>query len=328
MLHKSAFTPAAGLSNPHLQTILPSLIRVFKNVSYVGETVELDDGDFIELAWSDNVVDERPIVIIFHGLEGSVKSAYVKGIMSALNKNKMRSVVMHFRGCSGRINRLPRGYHSGDTEDARFIINLIKQRYKDSRLLAIGYSLGANMLLKLLGELGNESPIDAAVSVSSPFVLADCADRLEQKFSRFYQYYLIRQLKRNLINKSKYHDYQKLINLDTDKISTLDSFWQFDNHVTAPLHGFHNVHDYYDKSSSRQFLCKIETPTLLLQALDDPFMSINSLPRESELSSQIRLEISRYGGHVGFIQGHVLKPTFWLEKRIPEFLKQTLMACR
>lgn len=326
MIHKSDFVPAAGLSNPHLQTIIPSVMRALCSVNYINERVELADGDFIELAWSDNVLDERPVVIIFHGLQGSVDSAYVKGIMKALSAQGMRSVLMHFRGCSGRLNRLPRGYHSGDTADARYIINRIKQQNSQTRLAAIGYSLGANMLLKLLGEWGSASPVEVAVSVSPPLVLADCADRLEQNASRFYQYYLIRQLKRNLIMKSDFHDYKALINLDANKIKTLNSFWQFDNHVTAPLHGFCNVHDYYEKSSSRQYLHKINSPTLIVQALDDPFMSIKSIPRESELSPHIRLELSQFGGHVGFISGHLLKPCFWLEKRIPEFLAMHLQG--
>lgn len=148
------------------------------------------------------------------------------------------------------------------------------------------------------------------------------SDRLKQGFSKIYQRRLISDLRQKLILKADKHDYKKIINLDHTQINQLKNFWQFDDLVTAPLHGFDGVDDYYCRSSSRQYLKDIRTPTLLLQARDDPFMSIDVIPAESELSEYIQLELSQHGGHVGFISGNLINPVFWLEKRIPEYLKQ------
>lgn len=324
MILKSTFKPAFGLSNPHLQTILPTFLRARHKIDYSHQILELDDGDFLDLAWTELTNDSRPIVIVFHGLEGSVDSPYAKGIMSAIKKRGWKAVLMHFRGCSGRLNRLARSYHSGETLDAKQLINFLKSSYPDSPLAAVGFSLGGNMLLKLQAELGSQSELKAAVSVCAPLMLSNCANRLNKGFSRVYQRHLINRMKKNLRVKAKKHNFERLISLDKQKISQLKNFREFDNQVTAPLHGFKGVDDYYSKSSSRQYIKKIQTPTLIIQTMDDPFMTQDAIPDASELSEYTQLEISESGGHVGFIGGHLFKPAFWLEKRIPEFLSHYL----
>lgn len=320
MITQSQFKPAYGLSNPHLQTLLPSLIHSKTNINLFHQTFELDDGDFLDLSWTEKPNNNKPIVIIFHGLEGSKNSPYVKSIMPALKQHGWTGLLMHFRGCSGRANRLPRSYHSGETEDAKVLIKWIQNTYPQSPLAAIGFSLGGNILLKLQAELGITSPFKAAVSICAPLVLASCAKRLDSGFSKTYQTHLINRMKRSLLIKAEKFDFKNLINLDTRKINQLKNFYQFDDLVTAPLHGFKNADDYYSKSSSRQLLYKIHKPTLIIQTLDDPFMTADVIPDESELSEHTQLELSQFGGHIGFISGSVFKPIFWLEQRIPEYL--------
>jgi len=319
----SQFKPASGLGNPHLQTLLPAFLQRKNNISYQTQTLELDDGDFLDLAWTEPPAN-KPIVIIFHGLEGSINSPYAKGIMAALKKQGWTGLLMHFRGCSGRANRLPRSYHSGETGDAKELLRWLKQNHPDAPLAAIGYSLGGNMLLKLQGELGESTPFKAAVSVCAPLMLNDCASRLNQGLSKFYQRHLIKIMKQKLLAKARKFDLKKLINIDEQAIKKLTTFWQFDDRVTAPLHGFKGAEDYYTKCSARQYLKNIQSSTLIIQALDDPFMTADIIPDESELSEHIQLELSEHGGHIGFLSGHFLKPDFWLEQKIPEFLSTAL----
>lgn len=324
MILKSQFKPAFGLNNPHLQTLLPSFLHSKDNINFCPQTFELADGDFLDLAWTEKPNNNKPIVIVFHGLEGSINSPYIKSIMHVLKQQGWIGLLMHFRGSSGRPNRLPRSYHSGETEDAKTLIHWLKEKYPQTSLAAIGFSLGGNMLLKLQAELGKASPFKAAISICAPLVLASCAKRLDSGFSKIYQTHLINRMKKNLLIKAEKFDYKKLINIDRHEISQLKTFWQFDDLVTAPLHGFKNVDDYYAKSSSRQYLKRIKKPTLIIQALDDPFMTADIIPDESELSEYTQLELSQFGGHIGFISGNLFKPTFWLEQRIPEYLSKAL----
>jgi len=322
MIIQSQFTPASGLSNSHVQTLLPTFIRNSLKLEGIKQSMELDDGDFLDLVWTEKPIKNKPIVIVFHGLEGSIDSPYARGIMLAIKKQGWTGLLMHFRGCSEHTNRLPRSYHSGETGDAKILLSWLNTNFPDSPLAAVGFSLGGNMLLKLQAELAQSSPFKAVVSVSAPMLLNACADRLNKGFSKIYQRYLLGHLKRKLLDKAGRHNYAQLINLDASRINQLNSFWLFDDRVTAPLHGFTGVEDYYAQSSARQYLNKIKSPSLILQALDDPFMTQDILPDEAELSSTTQLELSRYGGHVGFISGTIFRPEFWLEKRIPEYLSE------
>ena len=320
MIIKSQFRPAFGFANPHLQTLLPYLITQPDNKHLTEQTLELDDGDFLDLSWSGEPVNGKPIIVIFHGLESSIDSHYVPKIMRALKQRGWTSLLMHFRGCSGRPNRLARSYHSGETGDARYLFDWLGEHYPDSPLTAIGYSLGGNMLLKLQAEYGTDSPLQAAVSVCAPIRLNLCADRIDQGFSRIYQRVLIKCLIQKVLDKADFINYQDLIGMSTEKIKHIKTFWEFDGLITAPLHGFKDVHDYYAQSNSHQYLKDIKKPTLMIHALDDPFMTPEIIPDDSDLSASVEYELCQNGGHIGFISGSLHKPVFWLQQRIPEYL--------
>lgn len=310
MSHPHSFKPACCLSNPHIQTLWPSLLRRFIKLSFHRERVKLPDGDFIDLDWHKN--SHAPIAIIFHGLEGSSNSSYVRGLMVALNQQGWRSVVMNFRGCSGEPNHLPRAYHSGDTGDIKFIINLIKQRHPGTTVVAIGYSLGGNALLKYLGETGNNSQLDTAIAVSVPFDLDNAAQTLRKSGFGIYQNHLLKNLKSTVLSK------RQLLDPLIDISAALNSknFHEFDHLVTAQLHGFTGVDDYYAQSSSNQYISSITTPTLIIHAQDDPFLHQSAIPAKN-IAKSVSMEISSHGGHVGFID----KQGYWLERRIPTFLR-------
>lgn len=320
------FRPLSGLGHHHIQTLLPTFLHAGYKGNWQNQELTLPDGDFVDLAWNELPVrgDERPIVVIFHGLEGSVSSPYAQDMMRSIRHHGWHAVLMHFRGCSGRPNRLARSYHSGETGDARFFLHWLRQQYPDAPLAAVGYSLGGNMLLKLQAELGDNSPLEAAVSICAPIRLDLCADRIRQGLSRIYQAHLLRRMKRNLLTKYPHHDYQALIGLALDDIRKLDDFWSFDDAYTAPIHGFRDVHDYYRQASARQYLGAIKRPTLIIHALDDPFMPPEVVPGASELSPSTRLELSKAGGHVGFIGGTWLRPEYWLAQRVPDYLRDFL----
>ena len=318
----STFKAMRGFSNTHFQTMLPSILNRKEKVDFVHETLDLDDGDFLDLAWQNNPKkDDRDIVIIFHGLEGSVYSSYAFRMMRALDSAGFNAVVMHFRGCFKKPNRLPRAYHSGETGDAKQFLKYLQKHYPKRKLSAIGYSLGGNMLMKLQGELGALSPLQGVVSVSSPFKLELSAKHIQRWGSRFYQWYLMESLRNSLLEKFKDHDYKKLINLDQSKVAKLRTFWEYDDAYTGPIHGFKDAQEYYECSSASEYLAKITTPALIIHAEDDPFMPSSVLPDEKTLSSNIQVELSAHGGHVGFIGGTLFKPKYWLETRIPTFFK-------
>ncbi len=312
------FKPPFILKNRHLQTLFPALFGYPKKPNIKRERFELRDGDFVDCVWYKRPKkdDYSPIVTLFHGLAGSFDSPYIQRAMNRLGEKGFCVVLMHFRGCGGEINRLPRAYHSGDTADAKEWITHLKERYPNNPLYAIGYSLGGNMLLKLLGEWGNNSPIVSAIAISAPMQLDSSANAINKGFSKLYQYRLMKILKQQLTQKYLYHDMQSLIGLKREDINKLNSFWDFDDAYTAPIHGFKNATDYYQKSSSKQFLKDIKTNTLIINALDDPFMSQDIIPKKNELSQHTKLELYLHGGHVGFVGGTIFRPQYWIEDRI------------
>jgi predicted alpha/beta-fold hydrolase len=316
---ESDFHPAWWCQNPHLQTVWPLAVKP-PHPSLRRERVELSDGDFIDLDWTTNAAG--PLVIVMHGLEGSANSHYARRIMHALPQQGMRGVLMHFRGRSGEPNRLARAYHSGETGDIDTIATMLHQREPDTPKAVIGYSLGGNVLLKWLGEPGDETPVAGAVAVSVPFVLSDLADHMNHGVARLYQRHLVKSLHRTFTAKAAIVD----LHMSVEQIARLDTFWKFDDKVTAPIHGFDGAVDYYTRCSSRQFIKWIHVPTLVLQARDDPFMTSKVIPEERELSESVSLELSDHGGHVGFISGGTPRsPEFWLEKRIVTFLRGLLI---
>jgi len=329
MFIKSTFKPAWWLNNAHLQTLYPALMRTTPPPPGLRrERLITPDNDFIDIDWCGE--GDQPLIILLHGLTGSSRSGYIKGLQRTLLTQGFRSVALNFRGCSGEYNHSARCYHSGETEDIHFLYQTIRLREPDTLLAAVGFSLGGNVLLKWLGEQGKKLSLFAAIAVSVPLVLSACATKLDHGFSKIYRENLLRDLKHHIRAKQghleklgKRQEAGKIEQLGD--LSRIKSFWQYDDRVVARLHGFKNVQDYYLRSSSRQFLKSITIPTLLIQALDDPFMTEEVLPDVAELSSTIYLEITQGGGHVGFVAGETpFKPDYWLEQRIPEFLKQHL----
>ncbi|MFT7459656.1 MAG: putative alpha/beta-fold hydrolase [Planctomycetota bacterium] len=311
----SRFRPPWWLTNPHLQTLWPQLFRRPQTITLTPERLELPDGDFVDLCWTQK--SNGPIVIVLHGLEGSIDSPYARGMMKTIHARGWRGVFMHFRGCSEEFNRLDRNYHSGDTGDIAYLINTLCERFPNTPIAAVAYSLGGNALLKYLGEYAELRRLSAAVAVSVPFLLGVGADRLAQGLSTIYQRHLIGRLQKKM--KAKYRE--RVPGIRLDNINNLTTFRLFDDQITAPLHGFKDVDDYYNRSSSRQFLSHIDTPTLIIHSRDDPFMTSAAIPRQDELAQRVCLELSDKGGHVGFIGGKYPWQTWhWLEQRIPEFL--------
>ena len=317
MIVHSLFKPAWWLKNPHMQTIYTSIMRWIKSPSLRMERFELPDGDFIDLAWADRGLSvDAPLVILLHGLGGSMHSSYIASQIRVNKQMGWRSVVMHFRGASGVPNRLLRAYHSGDTADLDVVLRALAQREPDTRKYVVGFSVGGNVLLKWLGEKGPQSLVSAAVAVSVPFQLSVAADRLNEGFSRVYQWHLLRRLRQIFLRKLVHPSHATLLH----RLKSAKCFWTFDDQITAPLHGFDNVHAYYRESSSKSYLSSIDTQTLVIHALDDPFMKSEAIPLEDELSSKVTLELSPKGGHVGFIEGNMPGwPRYWLDKRILAF---------
>jgi predicted alpha/beta-fold hydrolase len=293
----------------------------------IRERLTTPDHDFIDLDWCG--MTPQPLVILLHGLTGSSHSGYIKGMQQALLKQGWRSVVMNFRGCREPNNRA-RCYHSGDTDDLHHLYLELKQREPDTPLSAVGYSLGGNVLLKWLGEQGKAVSLFAAAAVSVPFLLHVCANRMDRGLSRLYRNHLLRDLKQ-YIQRKRNHLEQRGLALEAERLrrlgdlSAVRSFWEYDGRVIAGLYPFKDASDYYRQCSSRQYLNSIQVPTLLIHAVDDPFMTPAVIPQERELSPFIHLEITQEGGHVGFIAGTVPgQPDYWLERRIPHFLRQQL----
>ncbi len=316
----SRFKPAWWLPGSHAQTLFPFIARRRLEITTHRERLTLPDGDFLDLDWALDAPLDAPLVLVLHGLEGSLRSHYAAGLLRCLNQAGLRAVLMYFRGCSGEPNRLPRGYHSGETSDLAWVVTQLREREPETPLAAVGFSLGGNVLLKWLGEAGAQADLHAAVAVSVPFSLAIAADRLDRGLSRIYQAYLLHRLRRSLRAKQA----RMALPISLPALGQLDSFRRFDDAVTAPLHGFAGVDDYYARASSRAFLARIIRPTLILQAQDDPFMTPAALPHLEELAPAVRMELSIQGGHVGFITGRFGRPEYWLEQRIPTFLFEQL----
>ena len=312
---QGGFTPPAWLRNPHLQTLWPYLIRYRTHAQVRRERLELPDGDFLDLDW--NLAPAGPTVLILHGLSGSVDSHYARTLLTYLQRRGLRGVLMNFRGASGEPNRLARSYHGGETGDLSAVVQILRRREPAAPLAAVGYSLGANVLLKWLGEQGHRAPLDAAVAVSVPFDLGRSTARLMQGFSRLYQWHILRNLKQALAIKAR----TVPLPFDVHAAERIGDFRRFDDLITAPLHGFRDADEYYTVCSAVRYLGAIRVPTLIVHAADDPFVPPDALPGPDGLSETTVLELSRHGGHVGFVgEGRALSREGWLDGRIGAFL--------
>jgi predicted alpha/beta-fold hydrolase len=318
---KDAFRPAWWLPGGHLQTLWPALMRRRIALGVRRERLELADGDFLDLDWVGGE-SGSPIVVILHGLAGSAESPYVRGMARAIARRGWRAVVMHFRGCSGEPNRLLRFYHSGETGDLDTVMRTLRRREAGTKLAAVGYSLGGNVLVKWLGELGGEAPLVAAAAVSVPYDLAKSSRKLGRGLSRLYQHHLIALLRRAVVEKQEKLGVEVVSNAE---LKSLRTFWEFDDRLTARVHGFSGAAQYYAESSGGQYVKDVRMPLLLVQAEDDPFSPAECAPKKEELPPGVELRLTRHGGHVGFVCGAwPWRPEYWLEKSVVEFLATRL----
>ena len=310
----SSYRAPAWLPGGHLQTIYSNLFIRVAPVRYRRERLELADGDFLDFDWIDGHAGS-PVVVLFHGLEGSADSPYARDLMARIQARGWHGVVAHFRGCSGEDNRLPRAYFAGDSEDVGYILRHIKSRHPAAPVYAVGVSLGGNALLKWLGEQGNAARtlVERAAGVSAPLDLTAAGHALDQGFNRrVYTTRFLRTLKAKALRKAK--RFPGL--LDAQAIAAATTFREFDTLVTARLHGFRDAEDYWHKVSSRPWLKSIRVPTLDINARNDPFLPPSALPTAGEASTAVSLELPDSGGHVGFPSGPFPGNLDWLPRRL------------
>lgn len=311
------------LPGGHTQTIYPLLIKP-ESHPYRRERWETPDKDFIDLDWSEAAsnalsVTRTPLVILFHGLEGSSNSHYALTLMHAVTAIGWGGVVVHFRGCSGEANRLPRAYHSGDSEEIDWVLHRLKQHHPERPLYAAGVSLGGNALLKWLGERESSAALTlcAAAAVSAPLDLSACGHNLGRGFNRVYTRHFLQTLKPSAAAKLK--RFPGLF--DERRLREAATVYEFDDLVTGPLHGFAGADDYWRRASSKPWLPAIRLPTLVLNAQNDPFLPSNALPRPDQVSSDVTLDFPHAGGHAGFVSGSLPGRLDWLPHRLLHFFR-------
>ena len=321
----SAFRPAWWIPGPHLQTTWGKLLRRHPTLPLVTERWETPDRDFLELHRLPGAPGE-PRLLILHGLEGSPRSHYARGMLLQAMRRGWPADVLVFRSCGSEPNRLVRSYHSGETTDLAFVVRQLVRQSPDTPLFITGVSLGGNVLLKWLGERGADVPpeLRAAVAISVPFDLARSTRHIDRGFSRVYQAHFLRSLKR------KAHEKRRRFP-DAISASAVDrarTLYEYDDAVTAPVHGFWDADDYYERSSSIRWIERIRLPTLLLSAVDDPFLPPDVLDAVAAIARRtpaLHLEFPKRGGHVGFIGGRIpWRPFYYAEWRALTFLEQNL----
>jgi hypothetical protein len=322
--HDGPYRPPFWYRGRHLQTLWGPLFRHWRRPPLRRERLHTPDGDFVDLDWLEGAPPEGPLLLILHGLEGSSRSHYARGLLRGAARLGWRAAVLHFRSCSGEVNRLPRLYHSGETTDLDWVVDHLRRQERISRLGLVGISLGGNVALKWLGERGEAAPpeVVAAAAISTPFDLAACASVLDHGFNRaVYTESFLRTMKAKI--RAKAH----LYNGELDLAAALRSrtFAEYDRFFTAPLNGFADERDYWARSSSGPYLDRIRRPTLLISAVNDPFMPSESLPRAAvERSCWLHAAFVEQGGHVGFLDGP-LGGSSWAERRALAFLRDHLV---
>jgi predicted alpha/beta-fold hydrolase len=310
------FRPAFGLGNAHVQTVYGALFAHAPSVSYRRERWDTPDGDFVDIDFVDGP-QGTPWLHLFHGLEGSSRSPYARMLMAATQRRGWRGSVMHFRGCSGEMNRLARAYHSGDSDEIDWVLRHVKALAGASPLYAAGVSLGGNALAKWLGERAGAAlaVAERAAVISAPLDLMAAGDALEHGFCMAYSRHFLGTLKRNALAKLARHPGL----FDGERVRRARTLREFDNVVTAPLHGFRDTDDYWTRASAKPWLSRIEVPTLILNARDDPFLPREFLPGPADVSPAVTLEQPERGGHVGFVSGPFPGNIRWLPGRVMAF---------
>lgn len=324
-----AYRAPAWLPGGHAQTIYPFFLAR-PAVRFRRERVDTPDGDFWDLDWLDappsapaaaGATSAAPTVVLFHGLEGGSGSHYARALMAHLAAIGWRGVIPHFRGCGGEPNRHPRAYHSGDHEEIGAMLDAVRARVggRDAggALFAVGVSLGGSALVNWLGRAGRHAAatVDAAAAISTPLDLTACGIAIGEGLNRIYAYHFLWTLRPKSLAMAKRFPER----LDADRIRRVRSMHDFDNVVTAPLHGFEDTADYWRRASSKPWLRQVGVRTLVVNARNDPFVPARSLPGPADVSADVLLEQPDEGGHVGFLSPPFPGNLCWLPQRLVQF---------
>jgi predicted alpha/beta-fold hydrolase len=321
----SSYTAPRWLPGGHAQTIFPVFVPRRLTAWDKAERLELADGDFLELRWmtAKSKPQTSRLVILSHGLEGSTEAVYIRSMAQSLAKEGWDVLAWNYRGCGGIENNLRRFYHSGESGDLRLVIEHAAPSFQ--QIVLVGFSLGANLSLKCVGEAPAHPAIRAVVAISGPVDLASSALALdEKKANRMYQQRFLHSLKAKVLAKGhRYPDLREML-AGKDGIAAVRTLREFDERITAPLHGFADAADYWARASSLPHLEKITVPTLLLNARNDPLLCLPSFPEELAHGSPfLHLEAPAHGGHVGFLDFRAgLQP--WSERRVLEFISSVM----
>ena len=320
------FRPAWWLRGAHAQTFGGKFLRPDPRLRLRRKRLETPDGDFVDLDFTPPPREGAPVVLVLHGLEGSALRRYMLVTYRELLDQGLHPIGLNFRSCSGEPNRALRFYHSGDTEDVRFVLELLAERYPGVPMGAVGFSLGGNVLLKYLGEEGERGAerLRCAVTISVPFDLAAGAERLEQGIpGRIYTGYFLQSLRRKVTARAD----ELRGHCDVEAALRARTLREFDDAVTAPLNGFADALDYYRRSSSAAYLERIRVPTLLLQSEDDPFLPREAIPWDAIRGNPHLINgFTERGGHVGFVSGKPWAPRFWAEEETARFIGTALSS--
>ncbi|KVW99635.1 hydrolase [Thiobacillus denitrificans] len=313
-LENPPYRAPAWLPGGHVQTIYANLLIRVPPVASRRERLELADGDFLDFDWTDGTAG-TPVVVLFHGLEGSADSPYARALMAQVRARGWHGVVAHFRGCSGEENRLPRAYFAGDSADIDHVLRHVKSQHAAAPVYAVGVSLGGNALLKWLGEQGEAARalVERAAGISAPLDMTAAGHALDQGFNRrVYTARFLATLKAKALRKAVRFPGV----LDAAAIAAATTFREFDTLVTARLHGFRDAEDYWFKVSAKPLLKSIALPTLVINARNDPFLPAWALPSSANASPSVILEQPASGGHVAFPSGPFPGNLGWLPRRL------------
>jgi uncharacterized protein len=319
------YRPAWWVPGGHAQTLWGKFFRPRPPLPVRIERWDTPDGDFVDV-WRLDAPSGSPRLFFLHGLEGTIRSHYVSGLFRQALARGWAADLLIFRGCGDEPNRLRRFYHSGETGDLAFALGRVIEQHPGSPILIAGVSLGGNVLLKYLGERGDDLPseVRGAATISVPYDLERGARHLSHGFSRVYDRHFLRTLRQKAREKlARFPDL-----FDAAALERARTIYEFDDAVTAPVHGFVDAHDYYSRSSSIHWVGTVARPTLLLSSYDDPFLPpdvLDDVRARARLNANLTLEFTRQGGHVGFVTGQLpLKAAYYAEWRVCEFLATTL----
>lgn len=324
------YTPAWWVPGAHLQTLWGKLVRRAPRVTTRIERWTTPDADEIELRRLDpaSTAASTPRLLLLHGLEGSIASVYLLGTLAQAQARGWAADILIFRTCNGEMNRTRRLYHSGETTDLDFVVRRLVAAHPAQPLVLAGFSLGGNVLLKWLGEQGAGAPssVLGAVAVSVPYDLERGSRRIERGFARIYGRHFLRTLRAKA--RTKLRAFPGIF--DPNALDRAHTLFDFDDAVTAPVHGFQNARDYYSRSSSIKFLAQVRRPTLLLSARNDPFLPPEVLDDVADVArsnSCLQVEFHELGGHVGFVSGrNPLRPRYYAEWRVVDFLARLIRS--